>query len=93
MCMPHPDPHRNRIFCCDPPSGSNLFLPVPLKDLFPAPPVGDDIKASSHIKTDDTWGGAHTGNDEDDSIKSAMASPTEIHISVDKRDGSHWVLF
>ncbi|KAK2015704.1 hypothetical protein LZ32DRAFT_689406 [Colletotrichum eremochloae] len=98
MCFPHPDPNRVRIFCCDPPSGPNVFLPVPLDYLFPDPPEGDDVKTNAHIKTDDTWGGSHTGSDEDDPNKSAvqfyvMASPTEIQISVDKRDGSHWELF
>ncbi|TDZ15172.1 Endochitinase [Colletotrichum orbiculare MAFF 240422] len=98
MCFPHPDPHRARIFCCDPPSGSSLFLPAALKDLFPDPPTGDDVKTKGNTKTDDTWGGSRTGGSDDDPNKSAiqfyvMASPTEIQVTLDKRDGSHWELF
>ncbi|KAJ3957714.1 hypothetical protein N0V92_005733 [Colletotrichum tropicale] len=96
-CFPHPDPNRVRVFCCGPPDGEPLFLPVGLEHLFPNPPTGDDVKTKSHSKIDGTWGGSQSSS-ADDPNKAAiqfyvMASPTEIQVSVDKRDGSHWELF
>ncbi|KAI8315297.1 glycosyl hydrolase family 18 [Colletotrichum sp. SAR11_59] len=77
--------------------GEPLFLPVGLEHLFPNPPTGDDVKTKSHSKIDGTWGGSQSSS-ADDPNKAAiqfyvMASPTEIQVSVDKRDGSHWELF
>lgn len=93
------DPGRIRVFCCDPPSGETLFLPVPLEDLFPEPPTGDDVKSDFDLNIDNTWGdGEADTNSEDDPNAAAfqfyvLASPTEIQTSLDKRDGSHWELF
>ncbi|KAK5654041.1 hypothetical protein OQA88_7719 [Cercophora sp. LCS_1] len=90
---------RARVFCCDPPDGENLFLPVPLEDLFPNPPTGDDIDTDFDLNVDNTWGDgvADTGTDDDPDEAAfqfyVMASPDEIQISLDKRDGSHWEVF
>lgn len=93
------DPGRIRVFCCDPPSGETLFLPVPLGDLFPDPPTGDDVKSDFDLNIDNTWGDgkADTNSKDDPNAASfqfyVLVSPTEIQTSLDKRDGSHWELF
>ncbi|KAL2259976.1 hypothetical protein VTK26DRAFT_6171 [Humicola hyalothermophila] len=93
------DPGRVRVFCCAPPKGETLFLPVDLDHLFPNPPTGDDVDTQFDLNVDDTWGGSHGGDpNEDEPGDSAfqfyvLASPTEIQVSLDKRDGSHWELF
>lgn len=90
---------RTRIFCCAPPDGEELFLPVPLENLFPEPPEGDDVETQFDLKVDDSWGGAESGDSDDDDPDEAafqfyvLASPDEIQTSLDKRDGSHWELF
>lgn len=93
------DPGRLRVFCCAPPEGEALFLPVELEHLFPSPPTGDDVKTKFDLNVDDTWGDNHEGDGSDDDPNDAafqfhvLASPTEIQTSLDKRDGSHWELF
>ncbi|GKT56242.1 hypothetical protein ColTof3_03581 [Colletotrichum tofieldiae] len=93
------DPGRLRVFCCAPPSGEPLFLPVPLKDLFPDPPTGDDVKTKFDLNIDNTWGDGEADNDSEDNPNEAafqfhvLASPGEIQVSLDKRDGSHWEVF
>ncbi|WDK21332.1 glycosyl hydrolase family 18 protein [Colletotrichum graminicola] len=93
------DPGRLRVFCCAPPSGEPLFLPVPLKDLFPSPPTGDDVKTKFDLNIDNTWGDGEADNNSEDEPNEAafqfhvLASPGEIQTSLDKRDGSHWEVF
>lgn len=90
---------RSRVFCCDPPDGESLFLPVPLEDLFKTPPTGDDVDTDFDLKIDNTWGDGEEDTDTDDDPDEAsfqfhvLASPDEIQITLDKRDGSHWELF
>ncbi|KAI9150010.1 Chitotriosidase-1 [Paramyrothecium foliicola] len=93
------DPGRIRVFCCDPPGGETLFLPVSLENLFPEPPEGDDVKTDFDLNIDNTWGDGEPDNNSEDDPNDAsfqfyvLASPTEIQVSLDKRDGSHWELF
>lgn len=49
---------RTRSFCCDPPKGKSPFLPVPLADLFPSPPTGDNVDTEFDLKVDPTFGGS-----------------------------------
>lgn len=96
-CFPFLD--RARVFCCDPPEGSNLFLPVPLDDLLPNPPTGDDVKTRFDLNVDNTWGDGEADTDTDDDPDEAafqfyvLASHKEIQVSLDKRDGSHWEVY
>ncbi|KAL8350543.1 hypothetical protein RB598_005715 [Gaeumannomyces tritici] len=91
---------RTRVFCCKPKNGKSAFLPVPLQNLFANPPTGDDVDTEFDLNIDDTWGTgtSKTHDDGDDPGDAAfnfyvMASPDEIQISLDKRDGSHWDVF
>jgi chitinase len=95
-CFPHVE--RTRVFCCDVANGESPFSPVPLNYLFPSPPQGDDVDIDTTLKTDNTWGTGHdkTGDDEpNDSTFGfvVLASPQELQISLDKRDGSDWEVF
>ncbi|KAI1505939.1 hypothetical protein F5X99DRAFT_404485 [Biscogniauxia marginata] len=88
---------RTRVFCCKPKNGKSPFLPVPLANLFENPPTGDNVDTEYDLNIDDTWGTGEslTNDDGDDPGDAAfnfyvMASPEEIQISMDKRDGSHW---
>ncbi|KAJ8123757.1 hypothetical protein ONZ43_g362 [Nemania bipapillata] len=88
---------RSRVFCCDPAKGASPFLPVSLDKLFKEPPTGDDIDTDYELETDDTWGTGKAKVDDDEPSDAAfqfvvMASPDEIQVSLDKRDGSHWEL-
>ncbi|KAI1125321.1 carbohydrate-binding module family 18 [Nemania abortiva] len=88
---------RSRVFCCDPGKGASPFLPVSLDKLFKNPPTGDDIDTDYELETDDTWGTGKAKVDDDEPSDAAfqfvvMASPDEIQVSMDKRDGSHWEL-
>lgn len=89
---------RARVFCCDPPDGETLFLPVPLKDLFPSPPEGNEVDTDFELNIDETWGGAEDSGSDDNPSEAAfqfyvLAAPEEIHVSLDKRDGSHWDVY
>ncbi|RMZ83679.1 hypothetical protein DV738_g1033, partial [Chaetothyriales sp. CBS 135597] len=94
-----PNIERTRVFCCDPPAGEPLFLPVPLENLFPNPPVGDEVTTDFDLQVDNTWGDGDADTSEGENPDSAafqffvLASPGEIQTSLDKRDGSHWELF
>ena len=84
-----PQVSRTRVFCCDPVNGASPVLPVPLENLFPDPPTGDDVDTDHELNTDDT---------SDDPDKTAfsfvvLTSPEDLQVSLDKRDGSHWELF
>lgn len=88
---------RTRVFCCDPAEGASPFLPVALENLFESPPQGDDVATDFELETDDTWGTGKSKSDDDEPGDSAfqfvvLASPEELQISLDKRDGSHWEL-
>ncbi|KAI1180783.1 carbohydrate-binding module family 18 [Nemania sp. FL0916] len=88
---------RSRVFCCDPANGQTPFLPVSLDKLFPNPPEGDDVDTDYELETDDTWGTGKAKVPDDEPSDAAfqfvvMASPEELQVSLDKRDGSHWLL-
>lgn len=88
---------RTRVFCCDPANGASPFLPVALENLFENPPEGDDVDTDFELETDDTWGTGKSKSDDDQPGDSAfqfvvLASPEELQISLDKRDGSDWEL-
>ncbi|KAJ8120265.1 hypothetical protein ONZ43_g2982 [Nemania bipapillata] len=89
---------RERSFCCDPPDGESPFLPVPLDYLFPNPPKGDDVDTEFTLKMDPTYGGSIPTSSSDDPNDAefgfvVLASPEEIQVSLDARDGSHWEVF
>jgi chitinase len=95
-CFPRSE--RTRVFCCDATDGESPFLPVPLENLFPEPPNGDHINIDSHLKVDNTWGtgSAETDSDEPNDATFGfvvLASPEELQVSLDKRDGSDWEVF
>ncbi|KAI4634170.1 uncharacterized protein J4E87_001340 [Alternaria ethzedia] len=94
-CFPRLE--RNRVYCCDPTDGKQLFLPVPLDRLFSDPPTGDDVDTDFELNVDDTFGGQGDKTDDDPSNAAfqfvVLASPKELQHSLDKRDGSHWELF
>jgi chitinase len=88
---------RTRVFCCDPAKGASPFLPVSLDKLFKNPPEGDNVDTDFELETDDTWGTGKAKVNDDDPGDAAfqfivMASPEELQVSLDKRDGSHWLL-
>lgn len=73
---------------------------MPLDYLFPEPPTGDDVDADFTLKVDPTYGGSSTNgvsfsDDPEDGEFGfvIMASPEELQITLDKRDGSHWDVF
>lgn len=89
---------RDRSFCCDPPKDKSPFLPVPLEYLFPNPPSEDDVETDFDLQVDPTYGGSidvpfqeTPGNAPFGFV--VLASPDEIQVSLDKRDGSHWEMF
>lgn len=83
---------RRRTFCCES-AKDPLFLPVPLDRLFPHPPKGDSIDTDFTLEID------KSSVDGDDNPNEAafqfviLASPDELQVSLDKRDGSHWEVF
>ncbi|ORY64854.1 glycosyl hydrolases family 18 protein-like protein [Pseudomassariella vexata] len=90
---------RTRVFCCDPADNQSPFLPVELGKLFPSPPQGDNVDTDYELSTDETWGTSRdkNGGDDDEPDNAAfqfvvLASPEELQVSLDKRDGSHWDL-
>lgn len=99
---------RERSFCCDPPAGHNPFSPVPLSYLFDHPPTGDNVDVDYMLKVDPTFGGSVGGGSGPggsigialpDNPENAefgfivLASPEELQVTLDKRDGSHWDVF
>jgi chitinase len=64
---------------------------VPLENLFPDPPKGPNIDIENDLKID--------GNHENQNPSGhafgfyIMASPEEIQVSVDRRDGSNWFVY
>ncbi|KAJ5598379.1 hypothetical protein N7537_008463 [Penicillium hordei] len=93
-CMPT---SRQRAFCCTPASGESLFMPVPLEYLFENPPENAD-DPDFNLSVDDTWGTGDTQGDSDEEPDDAafgfvvITAPDEVHVSLDKRDGSPWEL-
>ncbi|PLN83775.1 glycosyl hydrolases family 18-domain-containing protein [Aspergillus taichungensis] len=89
---------RQRAFCCTPQSGETPFLPVPLEYLFPNPPLDDSSDPDFNLQIDDTWGTGDTQVDDEDEPDDAafgfvvITAPDEVHVSLDKRDGSPWEL-
>ncbi|EEY23441.1 chitotriosidase-1 [Verticillium alfalfae VaMs.102] len=80
---------RVRTFCCES-AGDPLFLPVPLENLFEHPPDGDSVDTDFSLKTDDSSAGGDDDPNEAAFQFVVLASPDELQVSVDKRDGSHW---
>ncbi|CRK40218.1 hypothetical protein BN1723_015683, partial [Verticillium longisporum] len=74
-------------------AGDPLFLPVPLENLFEHPPDGDSVDTDFSFKTDDSSAGGDDDPDEAAFQFVVLASPDELQVSVDKRDGSHWDVF
>ncbi|KAG7139201.1 Chitotriosidase-1 like protein [Verticillium longisporum] len=83
---------RVRTFCCES-AGDPLFLPVPLENLFEHPPDGDSVDTDFSLKTDDSSAGGDDDPNEAAFQFVVLASPDELQVSVDKRDGSHWDVF
>ncbi|RMD40214.1 hypothetical protein DV735_g4912, partial [Chaetothyriales sp. CBS 134920] len=82
---------RVRTFCCEP-KNEPLFLPVPLENLFEHPPLGDNVDTDFTLETDSSSNSESNPND--DAFKFVvLASPEELQVSLDKRDGSHWDVF
>ena len=88
---------RQRAFCCTPSSGQSLFLPVPLEDLFPHPPPADVADPIFNLEVDDTWGTGKVEGKDDPNDASfgfvVITAPSEVQVSLNKRDGSPWELF
>lgn len=94
-CFPRLE--RTRVYCCDPTGGQPVFLPVPLENLFADPPTGDNVDTDFQLEIDDTWGTGTSKTNEDGSDPGdaafnfvVLASPEDLQVSLDKRDGSHW---
>ncbi len=88
---------RQRAFCCTPSSGQSPFLPVPLQDLFPSPPPSNIADPIFNLEVDDTWGtGKVEGQDNPDHASFGfvvITAPSEVQVSLSKRDGSPWEVF
>ncbi|KAJ4392337.1 hypothetical protein N0V93_005963 [Gnomoniopsis smithogilvyi] len=82
---------RVRTFCCEP-SDDPLFLPVPLENLFAHPPAGDSVDTDFTLETDKDSDSEQNPNDAAFQFV-VLASPEELQVSLDKRDGSHWDIF
>ncbi|KAF4906599.1 Chitotriosidase-1 [Colletotrichum fructicola] len=82
---------RVRTFCCEP-SEDPLFLPVPLGNLFEHPPDGDSVDTDFTLETDKDSDSQQNPNDAAFQFV-VLASPEELQVSLDKRDGSHWDIF
>ncbi|KAI0108573.1 glycosyl hydrolases family 18-domain-containing protein [Nemania sp. FL0031] len=82
---------RVRTFCCEP-SEDPLFLPVALGNLFQHPPEGDSVDTDFTLETDKTSDSQQDPNDAAFQFV-VLASPEELQVSLDKRDGSHWDIF
>lgn len=82
---------RVRTFCCEP-SEDPLFLPVPLENLFQHPPSGDSVDTDFTLETDKESDSQQDPNDAAFQFV-VLASPEELQVSLDKRDGSHWDIF
>lgn len=72
-------------------------MPVPLEYLFENPPENAD-DPDFNLSVDDTWGTGDTQGDSDEEPDDAafgfvvITAPDEVHVSLDKRDGSPWEL-
>ncbi|KAF2737441.1 hypothetical protein EJ04DRAFT_430966, partial [Polyplosphaeria fusca] len=77
--------NRVRAFCCQPTDARPLFLPVPLDRLFKDPPKGDNVHTDQTPNIDDENSSTF--------LFYVLASPEEIQITLNKRDGSHWEVY
>ncbi|KAK7732719.1 hypothetical protein SLS63_004974 [Diaporthe eres] len=82
---------RVRTFCCEA-KDEPLFLPVPLENLFADPPSGDSVDTDFTLETDKSSDSQQDPNDAAFQFV-VLASPEELQVSLDKRDGSHWDVF
>lgn len=82
---------RVRTFCCEP-TDDPLFLPVPLKNLFQHPPEGDSVDTDFSLETDKESDAQQNPSDAAFQFV-VLASPEELQVSLDKRDGSHWDVY
>ncbi|KAI1172269.1 carbohydrate-binding module family 18 [Nemania sp. FL0916] len=90
-CGIHIGDHRTRTFCCEP-KDDPLFLPVPLENLFQSPPKGSHVDTDFTLETDEASDKNQNPNDAAFQFF-VFASPEELQVSLDKRDGSHWDVF
>ncbi|WQF79589.1 Putative glycoside hydrolase family 18, catalytic domain, glycoside hydrolase superfamily [Colletotrichum destructivum] len=81
---------RVRTFCCES-AGDPLFFPVPLGNLFEHPPDGDSVDTDFSLETDESSAGGDDDPNEAAFQFVVLASPEELQVSVDKRDGEHTV--
>ena len=82
---------RVRTFCCEA-AEDPLFLPVPLENLFEHPPEGESVDTDFSLETDKDSDKQQTPNEAAFQFV-VLASPEELQVSLDKRDGSHWDIF
>ncbi|KAF6798138.1 glycosyl hydrolases family 18 protein [Colletotrichum sojae] len=82
---------RVRTFCCES-AEDPLFLPVPLENLFEHPPEGNNVDTEFSLETDKDSDSKQNPNDSAFRFV-VLASPEELQVSLDKRDGSHWDVF
>ncbi|KAF6825037.1 glycosyl hydrolases family 18 protein [Colletotrichum musicola] len=82
---------RVRTFFCEAAEGP-LFLPVPLENLFEHPPEGDSVDTDFSLEMDKDSDSQQNPNDSAFRFV-VLASPDELQVSLDKRNGSHWDVF
>jgi len=91
--------HDLQVFCCEPKKAKSKFLPVPLANLFPDPPKGDDIHTDHQLKIDKTRGHSSTSSGPADNPNDSsfgfyvMAGPEETQTTLRTADGSDWMVF
>ncbi len=71
---------------------------MPLKYLSLDPPPDETADTDFDLKVDTTYGGSSKVAFNEDPANSpfgfvVLASPEELQVSIDKRDGSHWEVF
>ena len=83
----------NRVYCCDPTNGKQLFLPVPPDRPFSDPPTEDDVNTDFELNVDNTFGGQGDKTNDDPSNAAfqfvVLEPPKELQHSLGKRDGPH----
>ena len=68
---------------------------MPLEYLFPHPPPEETADTDFKLSVDPDFGGGDSDKDPNESSFGffVLASPDELQVSLDKRDGSHWEVF
>ncbi|KAL8377162.1 hypothetical protein RB595_008033 [Gaeumannomyces hyphopodioides] len=80
-----------RTFCRES-KNDPLFLPVLLGNLFQHPPEGDSVDTDFSLETDKDSDSQQNPSDAAFQFV-VLASPEELQVSLDKRDGSHWDVY